>query len=366
MAATLQQIADVAGVTPMTVSRVLRGVGRISPETRHRIRMVAEDLGYQRSRGVVIPPPIRHGKADHALKILAPTVGKKMTDHGGAWYLHRMLDGLAQRLELSNGSVSIEHFPTLQDLIETWKKNKYHGVVLRQPLPCQWIEQLKAIGPVVYAVEFDYQYDVDCLYSNEQRTTAMILQRLTDLGHQQIGFLGVMDFYAPHQAIFEELDQNNLIDQQGHGVHGMRHASWAVFAQMQPSNKPWPIALPTRDWRSQSLDEVVSQGLEKLLHRKHPPTAIVCSCDPVALTVLQQLSERGIHVPDQMSLVSYGGSPQVQAVSPAITSASMPMEIIGRVIPELIERRLADPDAISVSMQFQTSWQEGQSISRRR
>ena len=107
------------------------------------------------------------------------------------------------------------------------------------------------------------------------------------------------------------------------------------------------------------------QGLDKLLNRKQPPTAIICSCDPVALSVLQQLKHRGIQVPDEMNLVSYGGSPDVQTSTPVISSVSMPMEIIGRVIPELIERRLADPQAVSVSMQFQTTWQTGQSINRR-
>lgn len=193
----------------------------------------------------------------------------------------------------------------------------------------------------------------------------MIVQHLHEMGHRQIGFLGVIDYYAPHQVIFEDLNENNLIDRQGLSVHGARHASWAVFAQMQPGSKPWPIVLPTRDWRHQSLDEVVMQGLDKLLNRKQPPTAIICSCDPVALSVLQQLKHRGIQVPDEMNLVSYGGSPDVQTSTPVISSVSMPMEIIGRVIPELIERRLADPQAVSVSMQFQTTWQTGQSINRR-
>jgi hypothetical protein len=40
----------------------------------------------------------------------------------------------------------------------------------------------------------------------------------------------------------------------------------------------------------------------------------------------------------------------------------MPMETIGRVIPELVERRLADPQAVPISVQFETSLYEGGSV----
>ncbi len=63
-----------------------------------------------------------------------------------------------------------------------------------------------------------------------------------------------------------------------------------------------------------------------------------------------------------MSVVTYGASDDVKLSQPAITSLEMPMETIGRVIPELIERRLADPSAVPISVQFQTTLFEGGSV----
>src|SRR5690606_25804835 len=117
-----------------------------------------------------------------------------------------------------------------------------------------------------------------------------------------------------------------------------------------------------RNWDHQGLDEVVEQGLDRILALTPRPTAVVCSCDPVALSLLQALNRRGLRCPEDMSIVSYGGSEEAKRATPAITTLEMPMETIGRVIPELIERRLADPNAVPISVQFETSLSEGGSV----
>ena len=74
MAVTLKNIADELGISQMTVSRALRGVSRINPETRQRVREAAVRLGYQPIGGVMLPPTIRSGKGNHTLRLLLPTI----------------------------------------------------------------------------------------------------------------------------------------------------------------------------------------------------------------------------------------------------------------------------------------------------
>ena len=50
MAITLQQIADLAGVSRGTVDRALNNRGRIKPEVEQRIKKIAKDVGYKPSR----------------------------------------------------------------------------------------------------------------------------------------------------------------------------------------------------------------------------------------------------------------------------------------------------------------------------
>ena len=273
-----------------------------------------------------------------------------------------MMTSLRERMERSNGRAVEQHFPSIDALIDEHQRTKYHGIVLRQPLPHAWVERLLKIGPVVYAVEFDHQLNVDSVYSNEHRSAAMLLDYLSERNHRQIAWFGILDRHAPSQVVFEAMDNSSIVDRQAFSTHGARHAAWANIAYCQLAGQTQPLLLVERDWDRQSLDDVVETGLDRILALSPKVTAIVCSADPVAMAMAKCLKKRGLVVPRDISLVSYGGSDDVKAADPSITSLEMPMETIGRVIPELIERRLADPSAAPISVQFQTTLFAGQSV----
>lgn len=364
MSVTLKDIAEEAGVSPITVSRALRGVGRIGQETRRRIWRTATHLGYQSVDYIIIPPPIKRGKANHSLQLLAPSVGSRLHDASASLFSNRLLAGLDQRLRASNGCVLMGHFDTVDDLVRTWKKYGYHGIVLREPLPRAWIRALQAIGPVVYAVEFDWQAGIDCVYSNEFRSTANVLREVYDRGHRSIAWLGVLDSYAPHQVVFSANEELEITDYLANTTsHGARLASWEHLCSFPPPGIHSHLVIVDRDWRKKDLAQTVAEGIDRVLKLDPPVTCIVAASDPVALEVLRQLQRNGIRVPDAMSLVSYGGGEELRKVELTPASVQIPSETIGRVIPELIERRLAFPDATPVSIQFETVFDPGKTLS---
>jgi len=363
MAVTLKDIAEEMGVSAMTVSRALRGVDRISSGTRKRARTLAVRMGYQPVDGVMFRPPMRAGKAAHSLKILLPTVVRRIGEEGGAWWNDRMVSAMKKRLELYNGKLVEQHFNGIEELVEEYRHGRFHGIALMQPLPTPWIRRLMKSGPVVYAVEYDYQTGVDSVYSNEHRSTSMIKDYLRSYGHSNIAWFGIIDRNAPHHAVWDDcLEGGYPEERDAFSVHGARHASWANHIYCQRPDHGQKLILIERDWKLRGLDDVVGEALKIILSASPEITAVVCSCDPVALELVRQLKQKGIEVPRNISLISYGGSEEVRRSSPPITSATMPMETIGRMIPELIERRLADPDAIPVSMQFETPLFEGASV----
>jgi DNA-binding LacI/PurR family transcriptional regulator len=362
MSVTLKHIAMELGVSQMTVSRALRGVSRTNVKTRQRVRDTARRLGYQPIGGVMLPPTVRSGKGNHTLRLLLPTVSRRIDAMAGGWYLDRMAHAMRGRVEMSNGRLVEQHFPGLDELLAECKRARFHGVVLRQPLPDAWVERLKKVVPVVYAVEFDHQLGVDSVYSNEHRSAGMVLDYLCRRGHSQIAWFGILDRNSPYQVTLDALNESSFADQQAFSVHGARHAAWANIAFCQLAGQRLPLVLVERDWRTQDLDSVVQQGLERILALQPRPTAIVCSCDPIAISLIQALQARGLEVPRAMSVVSYGASDESRTAHPSITSIEMPMETIGLVIPELIERRMADPNAVPISVQFETTLYEGESV----
>lgn len=364
MSVTLKDIAEEAGVSPITVSRALRGIGRIGQKTRRRVWEAATKLQYQPVDYVIIPPPVKRGKADHSLQLLAPSVGSHIHDTSGSLFTNRLFAGLDQRLRASNGCVLMGHFDTVKDLIRTWKKHGYQGLVLRQPLPRAWIHELQSIGPVVYAVEFDWQAGVDCVYSNEFRSTASVLREVYARGHRSVAWLGILDTYAPHQVVFSANEELEITDYLANTTsHGARLAAWEHLCSFPPPGIDSHLVVVDRDWRKKDLSQTVAEGIERILKMDSPVTAIVAASDPVALEVMRQLQGKGIKVPDDISLISYGGGEELLQADPAPASVKIPSETIGRVIPELIERRLAFPDATPVSIQFETTFDPGQSLS---
>lgn len=361
MPVTLQDIAAELNISPMTVSRALRGVSRVSPEMLQRVRDTATRLGYQSTRGVLVPLTAR-GTTGHALKLLMPTVVQRLGVDGGSWYLDQLTSAVRARLELSNGLLIEQHFPDIDTLLREIRRGRFHGVVLLQPQPEAWINRLKKVTHVVYAVEFDHHRGVDCVYSNEHRSAVMVLEHLRERGHSAIAWLGVLDRHASFQAVGDLSQNPSVADMQSMTVHGARHAAWANLAYCQWDSPSYPLILVRRDWREKNLIEAVTEGAEKLLAQSPRPTAVVCSCDPVAVTLINVLQERGMSVPRDMSVITYGGDDQVKHMSPSITSVQMPMQTLGRLIPELVERKLADPEAAPVSVQIEATLWEGSSV----
>lgn len=357
---TLDEIAREVGVSSMSVSATLRGVGRISSKTRQRIWDTARRMGYLENKGILIPSPVRGQAVTDWLRVLAPTISAAPGDMAQKYH-EQMLGGLQ---DATHDHVQVRHYEHIDDLIDSWHTLHCDGIALRLPLPTSWLRRLQRLAPVVYAMEYDYQESVDCVYSNEHRSAMTILQRLAAAGHHEIAWLGVLDFNAPWQLVDYEKKADTLLDLPAtSSSNAGRHAAWANLALCQGEGRGQPLVLVSRNWEHQGLSEVVAEGLDRILAQSaHRPTAIVCSCDIVAHTLIEQLQDRNLTVPDDISIVSYGGPPSDNESLADLSSVQMPQEILGRVVPELIQRRLSDPDAVPVSLQFETTWHEGETL----
>ncbi|MFG0249533.1 MAG: substrate-binding domain-containing protein, partial [Phycisphaeraceae bacterium JB051] len=296
------------------------------------------------------------------LKLLMPTVIHRMSSEGGSWYLDQLTSAVRNRLELSNGILVEQHFPDLKALIKEIKRGRFHGIVLLQPQPEAWINELKQVTNVVYAVEFDHHRGVDCVYSNEHRSAVMVLEHLKAHGHENIAWFGILDRYASFQTVGDMADNPTIADIQSVTVHGARHAAWANLAYCQWGGPSYPLILVERDWNEKTLEQAVNEGLDRMFALDNKPTAVVCSCDPVARALVEILEQRGLSVPADMSIITYGGDESVQRMDPPLTSVQMPMQTLGRLIPELVERKLADPEAAPVSVQIEATLWEGKSV----
>lgn len=362
---TLKTIADELGVTPMTVSKALRGIGRISEEMRRLVRSKAEELGYLSSRERLFPPFVKLSKgSEHSLRLLCPTVG--YLDRGDTIpYRNDMITGLERALAGTGGEVLTESFGALDEMRDYLGNQKVHGVILSEPYPSAWIHALRKLAPVSYTVGHDFQGEVDAVFFNEARAASLVVDMLRMQGHRQIGWLGIFDRHAPFLVPESEFGMDKSADWLARSSHGTRYASWLYLSHEHREIGTWPVSLIERDWRSCDLTEAVSRGYHELMSSPSRPTAIVCVANAIARELILQLEAKGLNIPRDISVVSYGVEEHGNTEDGhQLTGLVMPMEKVGGLVPEMVQRRLAYPDGLPISIQLDPTWAAGETLDK--
>lgn len=357
---TLRAVAEQLGISSMTVSKSLRGIGRISEEMRRRVREKAEEIGYLSTRERLFPPFLRGAAADHRLRILCPTV--EGVERGDIHpYRNDMISGLAKAVTPGHDEIVVEGFRSLSGLLEFLRRERFHGVALSEPYPTRWTAAVREVCSVVYTVGHDFQDGVDAVYFNEARAATLAVNRLVQAGHQQIAWLGVLDRNAPFHLPDRHFDGEEGADRLALSVHGTRYAAWMYLASQYPHLGQWPVKLIERDWASMSLADAVRRGCHEILRESPRPTAIVCVGNLVAREAIAQLRQAGFEIPRDISVVSYGVEEDSGDDLP-LSGLVMPMERVGALVPEVLQRRLAYPQGLHLSIQLDALWSPGQTL----
>jgi LacI family transcriptional regulator len=85
-------------------------------------------------------------------------------------------------------------------------------------------------------------------------------------------------------------------------------------------------------------------GAEALLNLAVPPTAIFASNDVMAMGVMDAVRNRGLRVPDDVSIIGFDDIPQAELIRPALTTINQPLEKMGRVATQMLLDLLRQPE----------------------
>ena len=295
-------VARCAGVSQSTVSLVFsgKGQGRVSEATAERVRECARALGY---RPNVAAQALRLG-ASRAVALLVPD----MTNP----FFSRVLRG-AQRAAAAAGYIVI--------LVDTQNDRHWES---------QSFEALRA-GPVdgylLFEVTAPEALDADdnvVLMETEaprrpsvrfdgEGGAAAAFEHLVELGHRRIGHLAA----AFRALTFQHREQARRRVLQAAGV--------------DPDEQPrvlTPISIE---------DARVNAG--PLLDQE--PTAVFCDDDVIAAGLYLAARERGLKVPDQLSIIGFDDMDFARVLEPPLTTVALDAELLGSTAFELLEARLA-------------------------
>lgn len=303
----IQDIARVAGVSNQTVSRVLNHKPDVSIETRERIEAVIKQLGYR-------PSDLARGLRNKNTR----TIGLVVPDSANPFFAE-----IAKGVE--NGGFAAGYSVILCNSAQDKARELEHLELLRAKgvdgiIFIATSTEIDHIGPLIDSgipVALFYReapgLNVDTFAIDNRLAGALATQHLTDLGHRQIACIRPRSDKTPS----------------GQRVAGYRAALEAVGVS------PAPRLMP----RGDNLIESGARAALELLDSGEPFTAIFASNDAMAIGALRALRDRGLRVPDDISLVGVDDILLASFVDPPLTTVAQDKQVAGeRAVASLIER----------------------------
>jgi LacI family transcriptional regulator len=319
--ATIRDIADLAGVSIATVSRVLNDRPDVAPETRENVLQVVREHGFSTNRGARGLSSGRTGMIGLTLPLVADA------------YFGPMLSGAAEALYERDMRIVLA--PTLHEhdrevsLLERLMRGTTDGAILM--LPEESIEELRMLQRqgfpfVVVDPREPPPEGVACVAAMHASGAKVATEHLLALGHRRIGAIaGTPGWYATEERVL-----------------GFRAALAAAGILLDPQ------LVVYSDWRMPRGIEAA----EQLLALPDPPTAIFGFNDNVAIGALHAARKRGLSVPDDLSVVGFDDTELAVIVTPQLTSVRQPLAEMGRMGVSLLIRILEGQrvDALRVEL----------------
>ena len=300
---TMRDIAKAVGTSAVTVSKALAGQPGMSGETRERIRQAAEKLGYEYPGGkraaekqhldIGILVPERYFEAESYYSEMYKQLVRKLTERGD----FGMLELLSRESEETMDLPKLVTSGRVDGIIILGEPRKaYYRMIARQGLP------------LVFLDFYDEQANADAVVGDNTYGTYRLTSHLIRTGHRRIGFVG-------NQTATE-----SIMD---------RYLGWyrAMLTHSLPVKPEW--ILPDRNAEGALIPPELPEEL---------PDALVCNCDLTARMVIRQLQEKGIRVPEDITVTGFddyppGGENEIPLTTFRIDTEAM-VDLAAKMITE--------------------------------
>jgi LacI family transcriptional regulator len=307
--ATIRDIADLAGVSIATVSRVLNDRPDVSPETRETVLQVVREHGFSTNRGARGLSSGRTGMIGLTLPLVADAYfGPILSGAAEALYERDLRIVLAATLHEHDREVS---------LVERLMRGTTDGAILMLPeeSEAELVSlQRQGFPFVVVDPREPPPEGIPCVAAMHAAGAKQATEHLLGLGHRRIGAIaGSPGWYATEERLA-----------------GFRAALAGAGILLDPE------LVVHSDWRL----PWGTAAAHRLLELADPPTAIFGFNDNVAIGALHAAYERGLRVPDDLSVVGFDDTNQAVIVTPRLTSVAQPLAELGRMGVSLLVRLL--------------------------
>lgn len=321
--ATIIDVANYAGVSKSTVSLVLNKSPRVKEETRIRVEEAIEKLGYvcnNNARG------LRKKETKCLGIIIADERIKTYTcefDQETGLFSYGISNGIHDSLEDTDYGVITERFCMTEsqgELPRIVKNARTDGVFLVGGLfSPQIIERIRACGIPVVGVGRYYK-EIDCVYVDVQQGMYLQTQELLRSGCRRIALVNCPRSFISSQSRIQGWEQ--ALSEYGDQVE----KSWQVYCD---SN--------TGEGGYNAMQDLWRAGVR--------PDGITTANEHTALGVMRFLAEKGLRVPEDVSIAAYESTVLGGHSIPPLTTVDVHKELMGSYAAQMLLKRIENPDA---------------------
>jgi LacI family transcriptional regulator len=317
---TITAIAKEAGVSVPTVSRVVNGRSDVSPQTRARVEEILRLHGYRRRTARSRGP--------------AGLVDLVFNDLDSPWAVE-IIRGVEDVAHATGVGTVLSAIHRRSSSTRQWLQNlrarATDGVILvLTDLPLPIHAELRRLGVPVVVVDpvGAPAMEVPTIGATNWTGGMQATEHLISLGHRRIGFIA-----GPPRLLCSRAR-----------LDGYRAALEAAGLDVDRE------LLREGDFYHESG----FAGGASLLDAGQPPTAIFASSDQMALGVHEAVRQRGLRVPDDVSVVGFDDLPEVRWSSPPLTTVRQPLSEMGQLAARTVLRLAAGERIESLRVELAT------------
>jgi LacI family transcriptional regulator len=306
---TIKDVAREAGVSAMTVSRVINGAATVSPGTRAQVEQAIAQLGY-------VPSRLARGlsaRRTGTLALIVPDVANPFFT-----LIVRGAEDVARRggyrLILCDTRADLQ---LEREVIEEMIAHRVEGILIA-PVSDRSRDHLRRLArfgvPFALVDRTVAGIDADTVLGDSTAGARQLVEHLISLGHRRIGMI------VESEAVSTARDRRR----------GYEAALKAAGLDAEPDL----VNVTTVD------PEGGREGMRKLLELERPPTAVFTVNNLVALGAIEAVRAAGLDVPDDVALVCFDDIEYASRLHPFLTVMEQPAETFGTLGTQVLLERI--------------------------
>jgi len=301
MKVTISKVAEEAGVSVSTVSKVMSGHYSISEKTAERVRKVMEELNYY-------PNASAQSFASGDTKTVVLLVGMAMNTAFQSPHIFEIIAGLEEALWkrgyrlVLHGTDSTSACALAKEIISRKSADgiAVHVGILSHPLAAL-LTQL-AFPHIVLGMP-DFESQVCWIDNNNTYSGSVAASYLVSRGYRNIAFIGGKSY---------DLGSS-------HRLQGVRQGLTGHGISLEEGNI----------WLGDSTPSEGRRMTGSLFHQKPLPDAIICANNYIALGCVDAIREQGLRIPQDIGVMTFDNYPFSQIIEPPLTVVDINVRDLG-------------------------------------